>query len=103
MSASKNNMSAEEIEANLERKVREMEDSQHNGNYVEAQNCRVMVEQLKKDFQARKLYELNAKHKHENSDLSHTHNEEMEHFNKFWDKKMEEFYGDGQRLERDMA
>ena len=36
MSASKNNMSAEEIEANLERKVREMEDSQHNGNYVEA-------------------------------------------------------------------
>ena len=80
-----------------------MEESQRNGNYVEAENCRATVEQLKKDFEARKLYELNMKHKQENNDLARTHEQEMEHFNKFWDKKMEEFHADGQRLERDMA
>ena len=80
-----------------------MEEFQRNGNYVEAENCRINVEQLKKDYQARKLYELNMKHKQENTDLAHTHHQEMENFNKFWDKKMEQFHGDGQRLERDMA
>ena len=34
MSASKSNMTADEIEANLERKIIEMEESQRNGNYV---------------------------------------------------------------------
>ena len=80
-----------------------MEEAQKNGNYVEAENCRTTVEQLKKDFETRKLYELNVKHKQENNDLASTHQDEMDHFNKFWDKKMEEFHGDGQRLERDMA
>lgn len=54
-----------------------MEDCQRTGNYVEAENCRVSVEQLKKDFETRKLYELNMKHKHENTELSNTHQQEM--------------------------
>lgn len=63
MSASKISASAEEIEAQLELKINEMENYQKNGNYVDAETCRITVEQLKKDFEARKLYELEQKHK----------------------------------------
>lgn len=67
-----------------------MEDHQRNGNYVEAETCRVNVEQLKKDYESRKLYELQQKHKQQNTDLARTHDQQLDHFNKFWDKKMEE-------------
>lgn len=50
MSASKISASAEEIEAQLELKINEMENYQKNGNYVDAETCRITVEQLKKDF-----------------------------------------------------
>lgn len=50
MSANKSYNTAEEIEAQLEIKTREMEDHQRNGNYIEAETCRIHTEQLKKDF-----------------------------------------------------
>jgi hypothetical protein len=50
-----------------------MEEHQRNGNYVDAETCRVTVEQLKKDFESRKLYELDQKHKQESGDLARTH------------------------------
>jgi len=65
MSSSKISHTAEEIEAMLETKTREMVDFQQNSNYVEAEKARVAIEQLKKDFEARKLYELEQKHKSE--------------------------------------
>ena len=36
MNSQKNAMTAEEIEAHLDRKISEMEEYQRNGNYVEA-------------------------------------------------------------------
>lgn len=93
---------AEEIEAQLEVKTRQMEDHQRNGNYVDAESCRLTVEQLKKDFEARKLYQLEQKHKQECSDLARTHEQELEHFNKFWDKKMEDHKNDGDKAVADL-
>ena len=46
-------MTAEEIEALLDTKTREMNEHQKNAKYVEAEECRLNVEQLKKDYVAR--------------------------------------------------
>lgn len=35
--------------------------------------------------------------------MARTHEQELEHFNKFWDKKMEEHHAEGQRLEKEMS
>ena len=43
-------MTSEEIEAQLERKSSEMAESQKKGDYVSAENCRLSIEQLKKDY-----------------------------------------------------
>ena len=97
-SKKKVDMTAEEIEAQIERKNSDMTEGQRNGNYVEAENCRVAIEQLKKDYEVRRLYELNEKQKQENSELARSHDDEIDNFNKFWDKKMEDYSKEGQRM-----
>lgn len=52
-----------------------MEEFQQNSNYVQAEKSRVAIEQLKKDFEARKLYELEQKHRREINELEKTHEE----------------------------
>ena len=34
-----------------------------NGNYADAEACRLKIEQLHKDHEARSLYEMNLRHK----------------------------------------
>lgn len=41
MSSVKNGMTAEEIDAELERTTLEMEEKQINGEYIQAEHCRV--------------------------------------------------------------
>ena len=93
-------MTAEEIEALIDSKTRQMNDYQTNAKYVEAEECRLHVEQLKKDHVARLQYELEERHRQEDSQLARTHQQELDNFNKFWDKKMEDYHADGQRLEK---
>ena len=76
---------------------------QEKGNYVDAETCRLNVEQLKKDFEIQRLYELEQNQKREREDLARTHQQELDNFNKFWDKKLEDFYADGQRMEGEMS
>lgn len=52
-----------------------MEEKQTQGSYVEAETCRKRVEELKKDYEARRLYELKQKQKKEARDLEDTHKE----------------------------
>lgn len=40
----------------MESKIREMEEHQKSARYVEAEDCRLAVEQLKKDYEIRMQY-----------------------------------------------
>ena len=96
-------MNAEEIEAMIDTKTREMQEHQNNAKYVEAEQCRVNIEKLKTNYVARLQYQLEESHRNEDAELEKTHQQEMQNFNKFWDKKMDDYYVDGQRLEKEMA
>lgn len=49
-------MNAEEIEAMIDTKTREMQEHQNNAKYVEAEQCRVNIEKLKTNYVARLQY-----------------------------------------------
>ena len=69
-----------------------------NGNYKEAETCRLQFEENRKNLEKRRLYEMETRHKKENADIEKAHNEELSHFNKFWDQKMDEYNAEGDRL-----
>ena len=75
MSSVKNGMTAEEIDAELERTTLEMEEKQLNGEYIHAEHCRLRAEQLKRDYEVRRLYELKEKQRREKKELADTHHE----------------------------
>ena len=56
MNASVDSMTAQEIDIALQKKAQEMTEHTRNSNYMEAENCRVSVDQLKKDYDARLFY-----------------------------------------------
>lgn len=60
---------ADEIETILESTLAQMNDHQKKGNYIDAENCRLLSEQLKKDLENRRLHEMEQRQKKENSDL----------------------------------
>lgn len=73
MSEVKINRSADEIETALNQTLSLMHEHQKNGNYVEAENHRLASEQLKRDLEARRIYEMEQRHAQENSDLNRAH------------------------------
>ena len=73
MSDIKVNRSADEIQTHLERTLSTMLECQKNGLYVEAENHRVLSEQLKKDLQARRIYQMQEKHNQQHNDLKRAH------------------------------
>ncbi len=102
MSEFKNSRSSEELEAMLNQTLAQMMENQKGGQYVEAENLRVMSEQLKRDLEARRVYEMEQRHNQENNDLIRSHQEELKTFNDFWDKKIQQYSQEGERLIRDM-
>lgn len=83
--------SADFIE-NLMKSILEQQlNHEKNGNYKEAETCRLQFEESRKNLEKRRLYEMEARHKKENHDIEKAHNEELGHFNKFWDQKLQEF------------
>lgn len=73
----------------LNQTLAQMIENQKNGQYVEAENLRITSEQLKKDLEARRVYEMEQRHNQENNDLVRSHEEELKTFNDFWDKKVQ--------------
>lgn len=61
-----------------------------------------MSEQLKKDLEARRVYEMEQRHHQEKSDLARAHQDELKTFNDFWDKKIQEYNQEGEKLTRDL-
>lgn len=61
-----------------------------------------MSEQLKKDLEARRIYEMEQRHSQENTDLARAHQDELKTFNDFWDKKIYEYNQEGEKLTRDL-
>ena len=58
-----------------------MYEHQKNGNYVDAENLRVASDQLKKDLEARRVYEMELRHNQERGDLDRAHQDELRTFN----------------------
>ncbi len=58
MSRVKTNQSVEEIDALLRRTEALMDEQKAKGNYVEAENCRIAIEQMKKDREVRRIKDM---------------------------------------------
>lgn len=65
-----------------------MDDCTKTGNYVEAENCRVSIQQLRKDYDLRVIEEMEQKHQKDSSELAESHEKEMQTFNNGWEKKL---------------
>lgn len=50
-----------------------MHEHQKNGNYVEAEAQRLASEQLRRDLEARRVYEMEQRHAQEDADLERAH------------------------------
>ena len=87
MNSPKNKFSAEEIDAEIERQLQEMSERRRNGEYIEAEGCRTKIEQLKKDFEQKRLLELKRKQKKETKKLENEQQEEIEAFNNDYAKR----------------
>lgn len=75
MSEVRINRSADEIETALNQTLAQMHEHQKNGNYVEAETQRLASEQLRRDLEARRVYEMEQRHAQEDSDLDRAHND----------------------------
>lgn len=62
MSRVKTSRELNELELLLERTAVQLEEHIHKGNYVEAENCRVNIEQLKRDREAARVRDLTRRH-----------------------------------------
>lgn len=63
-----------------------MGERQRNGDYIEAEGCRAKIEQLKKDYELKRLSELKRKQRKETRKLESEQKEEMEQFDNSYAK-----------------
>ena len=68
-----------------------------NGNYVDAEHNRLKLEQLKKDLEARTLYEMDLRQKRELNDLAKSHDHELATFHDFWNNRTDEVLKEGEK------
>lgn len=52
-----------------------MAQNEKNGNYIEAEKNRLSSEELKRDLELRRVYEMEVRHKDENNEIDKAHNE----------------------------
>ncbi len=53
----------------LNQTLAQMYEHQKTGDYIEAEKLRLMSEQLKKDLETRRVYEMEQRHNQENNDV----------------------------------
>ncbi len=69
MSTLQNSRNANEIEAHLEETLRKMVEHQERGEYMPAEEARVLSEKLKKQYEERRIYEMHRRQDQEEADL----------------------------------
>ena len=75
---------------------------QKNTNYAEAEKSRLKIEQLKKDLEARTIYEMEHRHQREMNDLNKANNEELAEFNNLMNKRGAEITQEGEKSEQEL-
>lgn len=75
---------------------------QRNGDYIEAQACRTKIQQLKKDYELRRLSELKRKQKKEAKKLDNEYKQEMSEFDESYAKREDEIRGEFSKLMGEM-
>ena len=71
---------------------------QEKGDYVEAEECRKRSEDLKKQYEKRRLYEMDMRHNEENEGLKRNYEQELQELNKQWQQSLNQHESDGDRL-----
>lgn len=79
-----------------------MFEHQKNGRYAEAEELRVNSEQLRRDLEARRVYEMEQQHAHERAQLARARDDELKNSSNFWEKKMADYSSEGERQVKDM-
>jgi Spy/CpxP family protein refolding chaperone len=74
-----------------------------NGNYVDAEKSRLKIEQLRKDLEARTLFEMDHRHKREVHDLRKANDDELAAFNDYWNKKAADISSEGSKADHEMT
>ncbi|EGR33479.1 hypothetical protein IMG5_051570, partial [Ichthyophthirius multifiliis] len=72
------------------------------GKYIEAEQARNKVKQLKLDLEKRRKEEIKNKHINEKLGIEKAHLEEFNQFNAFWDQKMNEFNEEASKIEQEL-
>ncbi|CAD8127137.1 unnamed protein product [Paramecium sonneborni] len=68
------------------------------GKYLEADQAKKRLGELKKDLDSKNKYEVKDRHTNEKQEIEKAHLEEFNQFNEFWDQKMVEFDQEAQRV-----
>jgi hypothetical protein len=67
-----------------------MADHQAKGSYMEAEECRVLSDKLKKNYEERRVYELHQRHEQEQTDLAKNFENELRDLIIYWEKNIEQ-------------
>jgi|JI9StandDraft_2_1071091.scaffolds.fasta_scaffold93653_2 hypothetical protein len=72
---------------------------ERTGKYVDAESLRLKVAHSKKELEKRKENDMEERHRRERYEVEKAHNDEMNQFNQFWDKKAQELTDEAKKCE----
>ena len=75
-----------------------MIDAEKKGDYVTAENYREAFENCSEYLRERKVQDAEDRHKLQANELEACRQNELLHFNKYWDHKLEEYNTECKRL-----
>lgn len=87
----------DKITSELEQEENLMMVHEKNSNYADAEVSRLKIAQLKKDLEARTLYEMEQRHKREMHDLEKSNSNELAAFNALMDGKANDIQEEGNK------
>lgn len=85
----------DQIASDLDQEEKLMLIHEKNGNYADAEKNRLKIEQLKKNLEARTLYEMEQRHRSETADLEKTNAGELAAYNDHIAQRMKEIAEEG--------
>jgi uncharacterized protein (DUF111 family) len=88
MSRVKTQRSLTEIDLLLERTLALLEENLRKEDYVEAENCKLAVQQMKKDREAARIRDLERKHEEERQDLALLREAETKALYQDWENRL---------------
>ena len=79
-----------------------MDQSAEQCRFVEAEQARLKIEELKKEINEGRKSELSQKHQEEQTLINKSYEQELEEFKTFWEQKLEEYKYYGDLLQKEM-